>query len=78
MEQTDFSWALRKLLSGREVSRPGWNGSGMTIKAQIPDENSKMTQRYLYMVILDCKEGTRMLPWMPSTLDLFARDWEAN
>lgn len=58
--------------------RPGWNGKGMNLKAQWPDEHSKMTHPYLYMTIPDCEEGTRLLPWQPAQVDLFAEDWETR
>jgi len=47
----------------------------MTLRAQRPDQNSKMTHPYLYMTVPDCEEGTRKLPWQPSQVDLFAEDW---
>jgi uncharacterized protein DUF2829 len=56
--------------------RPGWNGKGMKLKVQYPDEHSKMTHPYFYMVIPDCEEGERRIPWQPAQVDLFAEDWE--
>lgn len=51
--------------------RRGWNGEGMYIKLQLPDENSKMTVPYIYM-----KTATGdFVPWCPSQMDIFADDW---
>ena len=54
------------------MTRPSWNGKGMVVKIQYPTKESKMTVPYLYMV----KEDGTMVPWVPSTGDLFADDWE--
>lgn len=74
-ENMDFGAALAALKMGKKVARPGWNGIGMHCFIQFPDENSKMTHPYFVMVIPGCKEGTRMLPWQPAQVDLFAEDW---
>lgn len=76
MEITDFAWAMRKLLAGKNLVRAGWNGNGMCVKVQHHTEDSKMTHPYLYMTIPECYEGTRLLPWQPAQVDLFANDWE--
>ena len=39
----DFGEAVRKLKEGKKVARRGWNGKGIYIELQRPDENSKMT-----------------------------------
>ena len=72
----NFSEALHELMAGRRCARPGWNGAGMYLMAEFPDEHSKMTHPYLYMTIPDCEEGTRLLPWQPAQVDLFATDWQ--
>ncbi len=71
----NFSEALQAVRFGEWVSRAGWNGSGMHLEAQFPDQYSKMTHPYLFMVIPDCTEGERLLPWQPAQVDLFADDW---
>jgi len=71
----DFGFALNNLKAGFKVARKGWNGKGMHCFAQFPDKNSKMTHPYLVMVIPDCKEGIRLLPWQPAQVDVFAEDW---
>jgi len=72
MENTDFGWALRHLLQGAKVCREGWNGKGMWIGLQVPDENSKMGRPYLYISSVD---GS-LVPWLPSQTDVLATDWD--
>ena len=67
-----FEKALVHLKSGLGISRTGWNGKGMYIKMQKPDEHSKMTLKYVYMLTAD---GI-LVPWICSQGDLFAEDWE--
>jgi Protein of unknown function (DUF2829) len=67
-----FGDALEKLHSGLKVARRGWNGTGMWIALQIPNQQSFMTARYLYLKTAD---GARV-PWSASQTDLLATDWE--
>lgn len=69
----DFSQALERLKRGLPVARKGWNGKGLLVKAQFPDDNSKMGNPYLY--IDATKLGGTLNPWVPSQTDLFAEDW---
>lgn len=71
----DFSEALTELKKGKRLQRAGWNGSGMFLQVQYPDENSKMTHPYAYMTIPGCEEGTRRIPYHFATVDVFAHDW---
>lgn len=68
----DFGIALAHLKAGSKIARKGWNGKGMFVKGQFPDEHSKMSQPYIYI------KGAKgqVLPWTPSQEDLFAEDWE--
>lgn len=78
MGQHGFELALEHLKHGHPVRRAGWNGSGLTVKAQFPDEHSKMTLPYLYIEYPhDAKTtpGARC-PWLASQTDLMAEDWE--
>jgi hypothetical protein len=68
----DFGWALDMLRCGQRVSRVGWNGKGMYLEQQVPDENSKMTRPYIFMRTVD---GDRV-PWVASQSDLLMFDWE--
>lgn len=70
----DFSKALEYLKKGNGLTRLGWNGKGLFVMAQFPDEHSKMGNPYLY---IDAKAlGGECNPWVPSQTDLFAEDWE--
>lgn len=76
----DFSWALRQLKEGKKVCRLGWNGKGIYIELQRPDEHSKMTQPYIYIVTTglqtDNPNAPRgVVPWLASQTDLMAEDW---
>jgi len=53
------------------VARAGWNGKGMWLALQRPDENSKMGHPYLYMSGIDGK----LFPWNPNQLDMLSDDW---
>lgn len=67
----DFGAALEYLKEGERVSREGWNGKGMWLKLQEPDENSKMKRPYIYMSPVDGD----LVPWVASQSDLLAEDW---
>ena len=56
----DFGWALSKLRCGWPVRRRGWNGKGIFIKLQVPDEHSKMTSPYIYIDTTACAATIRM------------------
>lgn len=59
----------------RKFARRGWNGNGLFIQAQFPDEHSKMGNPYLF---INAKAlGGELNPWVPSQTDLFAEDWVA-
>jgi len=68
----DFSIALELLKTGKGITRKGWNGTGMYLLLQTPDENSKMTLPYIYMVL---SEGDTV-PWLASQTDILSEDWE--
>jgi hypothetical protein len=57
---------------GASCRRAGWNGKGMWIMLQTPDEHSKMTLPYLYM---KTAQGD-LVPWLASQTDMLANDWE--
>lgn len=72
MERRGFGWALSQLEGGKAVARAGWNGKGMKIQLQRPDENSKMKQPYIYITPA-CGES---VPWVASQPDLLGDDWD--
>lgn len=63
--------AVNLLKRGERVARPGWNGKGMWLELQVPDEHSKMSLPYVYMHTADDK----LVPWLCSQTDLLADDW---
>lgn len=71
MKLMDFSQALQQLKNGLRVERAGWNGKGMWIKMQRPDEHSKMTLPYIYMKTACGNQ----IPWLCSQADMMAEDW---
>lgn len=76
----DFGWALRQLKEGKKVCRVGWNGKGIYIELQRPDEHSKMTQPYIYIVTTGLQSDNPnaprgVVPWLASQTDMLAEDW---
>lgn len=67
----DFSEALTLAKTGARISRVGWNGAGMWVALQTPDEHSMMRRPYLYMSPIDGE----LVPWVASQSDLLADDW---
>lgn len=81
MEETDFGWALRHLRSGYKLQRSGWNGKGIFIALQTPDENSKMSSPYIFIdttgLQSDNPDAPRSrVPWLASQTDMLASDWQ--
>ncbi len=79
MMTPDFGWALNQLKMGHRVRREGWNGKGMWLALQTPNENSKMTLPYIYIEYPAghpaYPQGSRV-PWLASQTDLLSEDWE--
>ena len=77
----DFGWALDKMRHGWAVRRKGWNGKGIFVKMQVPDEHSKMTSPYIYIDTTGLKTDNTFaprscVPWLASQTDMLATDWE--
>ena len=77
----DFGWALDKMRHGFAVRRRGWNGKGIFIKMQVPDEHSKMTSPYIYIDTTGLQTDNAFaprscVPWLASQTDMLAEDWE--
>jgi len=66
-----FGEAVKALEEGRKVQRVGWNGKGMYLELQVPDEHSKMTLPYIWMWTA-CENR---VPWLASQTDILAKDW---
>jgi len=74
MDKLNFGEALnylRLIDNGARIQREGWNGKGMWVALQLPDEGSKMTLPYLYM---STAQGD-LVPWLISQADALAEDW---
>jgi len=76
----DFGEAIQRLKGGAKVARKGWNGKGIFIALQIPDEHSKMTSPYLYIDTTGLQTDNAsapksLVPWLASQTDILAVDW---
>ena len=78
MSNLTFSQALNKLKGGVKMQRTGWNGKGLWIELQTPDENSKMTLPYLFISYPADAQNTpgARVPWLASQTDILAEDWQ--
>lgn len=79
----DFGDVIRLMKEdrNRKFARKGWNGKGIYIQLQVPDEYSKMTLPYIYMVtnslITDNPDAPKgVVPWLASQTDMLAEDWK--
>lgn len=75
-----FGEAIKYLKRGLKVKRLGWNGKGIYLEMQEPDEHSKMTLPYVYIVtdnlITDNPHAPKgVVPWLASQTDMLAEDW---
>jgi len=80
MEEHNFGWAISQLKKGLKVARSGWNGKGIFIELQRPDENSKMTHPYIYIdttgLQTDNTDAPKdLVPWLASQTDILSDDW---
>ena len=67
-----FGEAVEALKVGETVTRTGWNGKGMYLALQVPDEHSKMSLPYIYM---RTAQGD-LVPWLASQTDILSDDWQ--
>jgi hypothetical protein len=65
-----FSQALEAIKKCSIATRAGWNGKGMWIALETPEDEVKLP--YIYMHTVDSK----IVPWLASQTDLLADDWE--
>ncbi len=70
----DFGDVIKGLKADpkKRFARTGWNGKGMWISLQVPDDYSKMGLPYIYMKTV----GGELVPWLASQTDMLADDWE--
>jgi len=77
----NFGQAIEALKTGKKVAREGWNGKGIFIELQIPDENSKMTHPYIFIDTTgldtqNTKAPKNRVPWLASQTDMLSEDWQ--
>ena len=66
----NFGQAFEQVKEGKSMRLPKWQ-EDVKIKAQFPDEHSKMTSPYLYV---ESRFG--MVPWKETMVELFSENWE--
>ena len=76
-----FGMAIDALKNGKRVRRRGWNGKGIFLELQRPDEHSKMTSPYIYIdttgLQTDNPDAPKSrVPWLASQTDMLCEDWE--
>lgn len=73
----DAMYALNAMKQGKKVARLGWNGKGMWLQLQVPDEHSKMTLPYIYLnyPTSEANPNGARVPWVASQTDMLANDW---
>lgn len=65
----NFGEAFEKVKEGEGMRLPQWQ-EDVVIRAQYPDENSKMTAPYLYV---ESRFGK--VPWKETMIELFSDTW---
>ena len=65
-----FGLALEAMKKGKGARLPKWS-KDVIIRAQFPDEHSKMTAPYLYV---ESRFGR--VPWKETMIELFSDEWE--
>lgn len=76
----NFGEALEAMENGNKLARKGWNGKGIFIELQRPDEHSKMTYPYIFidttgLVTENEAAPKNRVPWFPSQTDMLSKDW---
>ena len=65
-----FGTAFEAVKKGKGMRLPQW-GQDVVIRAQYPDERSKMTAPYLYVESMFGR-----VPWKETMIELFSEHWE--
>jgi len=65
----NFGEAFEQVKKGKSMRLPQWQPD-VLIKAQYPDEHSKMTAPYLYV---ESRFGK--VPWKETMIELFSEEW---
>lgn len=80
IEYFGFGGAIAALRDGKKVARSGWNGKGIFIELQRPDEHSKMTHPYIFIDTTGLQTDNphapkSRVPWLASQTDMLSEDW---
>ena len=70
VDGANFGLALEAMKAGKGARLPKWS-EDVVIRAQYPDEHSKMTAPYLYV---ESRFGR--VPWKETMIELFSEDWK--
>ena len=65
----NFGDAFEQTKQGKGMRLPNWQPD-VVIRAQYPDEHSKMTAPYLY-----AESRFGRVPWKETMIELFSNDW---
>lgn len=78
----DFGDVIRGLKADpdKRFARKGWNGRGIFIQLQVPDERSMMTHPFIYIDTTGLQSDNpharrNRVPWLASQTDMLADDW---
>ena len=76
----NFGEAIEQLKLGKKAARKGWNGRGIFIELQTPDQHSKMTSPYIFIDTTGLKTDNDQapkscVPWLASQTDMLSDDW---
>ena len=76
----NFGQAIEQMKQGKKVARKGWNGKGIHLEIQFPDEHSKMTHPYIFIDTTGLQTDNPYapkdrVPWLASQTDMLAEDW---
>jgi hypothetical protein len=79
-DHMNFGLAIEAMKKGRKVARKGWNGRGIFIELQVPDEHSKMTSPYIFIDTTGLQTTNpdaprSRVPWLASQTDMLGEDW---
>lgn len=77
----NFGLAIEAMRKGFKARRRGWNGKGIFIELQVPDEHSKMSSPYIFIDTTGLQSTNpdaprSRVPWLASQTDMLAEDWE--
>ena len=76
----NFGEAIKYLKRGMKVARKGWNGKGIFLELQRPDEHSKMSHPYIYIDTTGLQSDNsnapkNRVPWVASQTDMLSEDY---